>query len=150
MDKIIESLPVYEPKINEITREKVDLNIRDLQKIYPHGCICCGTTYNYKKYSSMISKHFNTKKHYQKCLYPANQLLKEDIGLSNNLCEAFDLKCKEMRQLKKLNYKYKEELNSATDKNNILQKLNIELQEKLSILNNKNNQYVKCENLIDI
>ena len=61
--------------------------------------------------------------------------------------EAFDLKCKEMRELKKLNYKYKEELDDVVRKNNILQKLNIELQEKLSILNNKN---IKCENLIDI
>lgn len=150
MNKIVTSLPIYEPKINETSTEKVDLNIRDLQKIYPDGCICCGTTFTYKKYSSMISKHFNTIKHNQKCLYPANQLLKEDIGLSNNLYEAFDLKCKEMRELKKLNYKYKQELDSITDQNNILQKLNIELQEKLSILNNKNNQNINCGNLIDI
>tara|TARA_B100001758_G_C18381766_1_gene597642 strand:- start:942 stop:1394 length:453 start_codon:yes stop_codon:yes gene_type:complete len=150
MNKIITSLPVYEPKIDETSREKVDLNIRDLQKIYPDGCICCGTTFTYKKYSCMISQHFNTIKHKRKCILHANQLFKEDIGLSNNLCEAFDLKCKEMRELKKLNYKYKEELDNIIAKSNILEKLNIELQEKLSILNNKNNQYVNCGNLIDI
>ena len=53
-------------------------------------------------------------------------------------------------RIKKLNYKYKQELDSITDQNNILQKLNIELQEKLSILNNKNNQNINCGNLIDI
>ena len=95
MTQIIEILSTYEPKINENNTEKIDLNIRDLQNKYPNGCICCGTTFYPKKYSSMIASHFNTAKHKKKCLYPANQLFKEEFGSSNNLKEAFDKRFKE-------------------------------------------------------
>ena len=110
MNPIIEIIPNYEPKINENNTEKVDLNIRDLQNKYPNGCICCGTTFYPRKFSSMISSHFNTTKHKKKCLYPANQLFKEEFGSSSNLKEAFDNKCKELREEKKLAYQYKDEL----------------------------------------
>jgi hypothetical protein len=79
MTQIIEVLPNYETKINEDNTEKIDLNIRDLQNKYPNGCICCGTTFYPKKFSSMIASHFNTSKHKKKCLWPANQLFKEEF-----------------------------------------------------------------------
>ena len=148
MTHIIAVLPEYEPKINENNTEKIDLNIRDLQNKYSNGCICCGTTFYPKKYSSMIASHFNTAKHKKKCLYPANQLFIEDFGSSNNLKEAFDKKCKELREEKKLAYEYKEELEKQKFKCETLEILNIKLQERISdILNPKN---VECENLIDL
>jgi hypothetical protein len=148
MTSIILTLPSYEPKINENNTEKVDLNIRDLQDKYTNGCICCGTTFYPRKFSSMIASHFNTAKHKKKCLNPANYLFKEEFGSSSNLKEAFDSKCKELREEKKLAYEYKEELEKLKFKCETLEKLNIKLQERISdILNPKN---VECENLIDL
>tara|TARA_B110001450_G_scaffold35705_1_gene31386 strand:+ start:12508 stop:12954 length:447 start_codon:yes stop_codon:yes gene_type:complete len=148
MTHIIAVLPEYEPKINENNTEKIDLNIRDLQNKYSNGCICCGTTFYPKKYSSMIASHFNTAKHKKKCLYPANQLFIEDFGSSNNLKEAFDKKCKELREEKKLAYNYKDELDKMKLKSEKFEVLNFKLQEKISeILKSK---IVKCENLIDL
>ena len=148
MTQIIEVLTTYEPKINENNTEKIDLNIRDLQNKYPNGCICCGTTFYPKKYSSMIASHFNTAKHKKKCLYPANQLFKEEFGSSNNLKEAFDNKCKELREEKKLAYQYKDELDKIKLKCETLEKLNIKLQEKLT--ETLKPPLVKCENLIEL
>lgn len=148
MTSIVLTLPNYEPKINENNTEKVDLNIRDLQDKYTNGCICCGTTFYPRKFSSMIASHFNTAKHKKKCLNPANYLFKEEFGSSSNLKEAFDSKCKELREEKKLAYEYKEELEKLKFKCETLEKLNIKLQERISdILNPKN---VECENLIDL
>lgn len=143
---IIEVLSNYEPKINETNTEKIDLNIRDLQNKFPIGCICCGTTFYPKRYSGMIASHFNTAKHKKKCLYPANKLYKEEFGSSNNLNEAFDNKCKELREIKKLNYEYKEELDNMRKKCEILEKLNIELQNKIM----KQPGKVICGDLIDL
>lgn len=148
MTSIVLTLPIYEPKINENNTEKVDLNIRDLQDKYINGCICCGTNFYPRKFSSMIASHFNTAKHKKKCLNPANYLFKEEFGSSSNLKEAFDSKCKELREEKKLAYEYKEELEKLKFKCETLEKLNIKLQERISdILNPKN---VECENLIDL
>ena len=147
MTQIIEVLTTYEPKINENNTEKIDLNIRDLQNKYPNGCMCCGTTFYPKKYSSMIASHFNTAKHKKKCLYPANQLFKEEFGSSNNLKEAFDNKCKELREEKKLAYQYKDELDKIKLKCETLEKLNIKLQEKLT--ETLKPPLVECENLIE-
>ena len=144
---LIELLPEYEPKINETNTEKIDLNIRDLQNKYPNGCHCCGTTFYPRKFSSMIACHFNTAKHKKKCLYPANQLFKEEFGSSNNLTEAFDTKCKELRESKKLVYQYKDELDKLRLKCETVEKLNIKLQEKIS---ESYKPIVKCENLIDL
>jgi hypothetical protein len=143
---IIQVIPNYEGKINELNTEKIDLNIRDLQNKFPKGCICCGTTFYPKKYSSMISSHFTTNKHKDKYLYPANKLYKEDFGSSNNLNEAFDNKCKELREIKKLNYEYKDELDKMRKKYEILEKLNIELQNKII----KRSPKVICGDLIDL
>lgn len=149
MTSIILTLPIYEPKINENNTEKVDLNIRDLQEKYPNGCICCGTTFTTGKFYQMRASHFNTAKHKKKCLNVANQLFKQDFGSSKNITEAYDNKCKELREEKKIAYKYKEELDKTKDelakykiKNEVLEALNIKLQEKM--LTN-----VSCENLID-
>lgn len=152
MTSLIEVLPNYEPKINETNTEKIDLNIRDLQKKYPNGCMCCGTEFKPKKFSSMIASHFNTAKHKKKCINPANQLYKEDFGISNNLTDAFDNKCKELREIKKLNYEYKAEMDKLKHKSELLENLNIELQKQLnelSITNRKNNIPI-TENLIDL
>ena len=143
MDLIIEVLPNYEPKIDINNKEKVDLNIRDLQNKYPNGCICCGNTFYPKKYSSLIAQHFNTQKHKKRCLLPANKLFQEELGINNNIVEAFENKCKENRELKKLNYKYKEELDNINFKYSNLIKLNIKLQERLI-------QPAKLINLIDL
>ena len=148
MNSIIEIIPNYEPKINENNTEKVDLNIRDLQNKYPNGCICCGTTFYPRKFSSMIASHFNTAKHKKKCLYPASQLFKEEFGSSSNLKEAFDNKCKELREEKKLAYQYKDELDKMKLKCETLENLNIKLQEKLT--ETLKTKYVRCENLIDL
>ena len=148
MTQIIEILPTYEPKINENNSEKVDLNIRDLQNKYPNGCICCGTAFYPRKFSSMIASHFNTAKHKKKCIYPANQLFKEEFGSSSNLTEAFDNKCKELREEKKLAYQYKDELDKLKLKYETLENLNIKLQEKLT--ETLKPKFVKCENLIDL
>ena len=145
---LIEVLPNYEPKNNEINSEKVDLNIRDLQSKYPFRCMCCGNKFVPKRYSSMISSHFNTAKHKKHCLIPANKLFLEDYGSSNNLPEAFDNKCKEARDLKKLNYEYKYELEKLKIKYEILEKLNIKLQE--NILESLKPKIVECKNLIDL
>ena len=95
----------------------------------------------------MIASHFNTAKHKKKCLYPANQLFKEEFGSSNNLTEAFDIKCKELRESKKIAYQYKDELDKLKLKYETLEKLNIKLQEKIS---QSFTPIVKCENLIDL
>lgn len=148
MTEIIEITPNYEPKINEDNTEKIDLNIRDLQIKYPNGCLCCGTIYYPRKFSSMISSHFNTQKHKKKCLYPANQLFKEEFGASNNLKDAFENKCKESREEKKLLHEYRNELKKLKITNESLLQLNIELQKKITNLEKKN--HIKCENLIDL
>ena len=105
-----------------------------------------------KKFSSMISSHFNTAKHKKKCLNPTNQLYKEDFGISNNLTDAFDNKCKELRELKKINYEYKAEMDKLKHKSELLENLNKKLQKKLnelSIIKRKSNIPI-TENLIDL
>ena len=73
----------------------------------------------------------------------------QTFGL-NNLKEAFDTKCKELREEKKLAYQYKDELDKLKNKCEILEKLNIKLQEKISETSILKPTYVKCENLIDL
>ena len=147
MASMINVLPIYEPKIDEITMTKIDLNIRDLQDKYSHWCICCGTIFYPKKFSSMISSHFNTIKHKKKCINPNNQEFKQNFGCSNNLYEAFENKCKENRNLKKLNYEYKDEIDKSKFKIERLEQLNMKLQDLIQCGNNSN---IKCENLIDL
>ena len=150
---LIPVLPTYEPKIDERSMTRIDLNIRDLQAKYPNGCICCGTTFIPKKFSNMISGHFNTVKHKKKCIIPSNQEFKQEFGISNNLNDAFDNKCKEVRDLKKLNYEYKQEIEKLQMKIDRFEGLNIKLQELLQIKNkttHNSNPNPICENLIDL
>lgn len=144
---LIELLPNYEPKINSDASEIVNLNIRDLQNKYPNGCMCCGTLFYPKKYSSMIAQHFKTKKHEKLCIKPKNDCFKNDYGNSKNIIEAFDNKCKEVRELKKLNHEYKNDLDLIVKKYNLLESLNVQLQNQILEKNNKN---IPCENLIDM
>ena len=147
MTAITVVLPNYSPKINETYTEKVDLNIRDLQNKYPNGCICCGNTYTPKKYSSLISQHFNTAKHKKKCLIPANLEFKDDYGASISIQDAYDDKCKEVRELKKLNYKYKDELDDLKCKFIDLQ-TQILKKNKLDKFDNQD-IVIRCDDLID-
>jgi len=148
MTQLIENLPIYEPKINENNNEKIDLNIRDLQNKYPNGCICCGTTFYPRKFSSLISSHFNTAKHKKKCIYQANQLFKEEFGSANNLTEAFDSKCKELRSQKKLTHLYKDELENLKFKLQTVETLNFKLQQKIT--KTLESKIINCGNLIDL
>jgi predicted nuclease with TOPRIM domain len=95
----------------------------------------------------MISQHFNTNKHKRICLLPENKLFKEDYGFSNSLNDAFDKKCKENRNLKKLNYEYKDELDKLKKKYDELEKINILLQKKSLDIKPKN---IRIANLIDL
>jgi len=126
---LISVIPDYEPKTDEKLMIKINLNIRDLQSKYPHGCKCCGNTYLPRRYSTMIASHFNTKKHDKLCIEPSNILLKNDYGNSINIIEAFDNKCKENRKLKKLNNEYKSQLDK---------------------LNNEYKSLIRYDNLIDL
>ena len=96
----------------------------------------------------MIASHFNTAKHKKKCLSPANLLFRQEFGSSSNLSDAFEDKCRENRELKKLNYQYKDELDKLKLKYDKLENLNIKLQEKITQSFNSTN--IICENLIDI
>ena len=103
----------------------------------------------------MIASHFNTNKHKKRCISIANASFKEEFGTANNLSEAFDKKCKELREIKKLNYeykeevdKYKEELDKLKKKNEILQEINIKYQLQNEMIDKKTSPI--CDNLIDI
>jgi hypothetical protein len=96
----------------------------------------------------MISQHFNTTKHKKKCLFPANQLLQDEFGSSNDLTEAFDNKCRSNRELKKLNHEYKDELDKLKYKYEALEKLNIKLLEKFT--ESLKPKKIVCDNLIDL
>ena len=61
--------------------------------------------------------------------------------------EAFNNKCKENRELKKLNYNYKDEITQLKNSNFTLQKINLEYQEKSLIINKKSTNSI---NLIDL
>ena len=78
-----------------------------------------------------------------KNVYPTNQLFKEEFVLSNNLTEAADIKCKELK-IKKKAYQYKDELDKLKLKYETLEKLNINYKKNFS----KFTPIVKCENLI--
>tara|TARA_Y100000389_G_scaffold117707_1_gene114888 strand:- start:1220 stop:1705 length:486 start_codon:yes stop_codon:yes gene_type:complete len=161
MTAIVAVLPNYEPKIDEKQFIKVDLNIRDLQEKFPNGCICCNNKYYPAKYSSLISKHFNTKKHKKLCLDVENESFKNDFGNSKDILDAFNNKCKENRELKKLNYEYKDEIfqfknkieklenkiEKLENKNNTLQTINLGYQQKSLLFNGRS---VNTTNLIDL
>ena len=55
-------------------------------------------------------RRIKTQKHEKLCIKPKNDAFKNDFGNSENIIEAFDNKCREIRELKKLNHEYKNEL----------------------------------------
>ena len=110
MTTLTNSIPDYEPKTDWKDFKKVDMNIRDLQQNYVHGCKCCGNIYNPGRYSALI-QHFKTQKHKKLCLDSANQTFSSDMNEANDMNTAYEEKCKENRKLKQLNYNYKEEIN---------------------------------------
>lgn len=146
MTNLICQIPIYEPKIDENTFSIKDLNIRDLQNNYKNGCICCGNTYLPNKFSQLISSHFNTKKHKKLCLDVYTENFHNNFGNSNNFSDAFEKKCKENKELKKLNYIYKSDLDNLKKKYEILENINIEYQKR----NVKNENFLETENLIEL
>lgn len=109
MTTLTNTIPDYEPKTDWKDFKKIDMNIRDLQQNYVHGCKCCGNIYNPGRYSVLI-QHFKTKKHKKITLDPANQMFSSDMDEANDINTAYEEKCKENRKLKQLNYNYKEEI----------------------------------------
>lgn len=102
--------PNYEPKTDWDNQIKKDLNIRDLQSMYPNGCICCGNIYPKEKFSVLVSSHFRTKKHMRLCLEPANEQFKSDFRSANDMNVAYEEACRENRKLKKINYELFEKI----------------------------------------
>jgi len=109
MTTLTNSIPDYEPKTDWKDFKKIDMNIRDLQQNYIHGCKCCGNIYNPGRYSVLI-QHFKTNKHKKTTLDPANEMFSRDMNVANDINTAYEEKCKENRKLKQLNYNYKEEI----------------------------------------
>ena len=142
---LVETLPKYVPKFDENHAEKIDLNILDLKSRYKNGCICCGNLYYPSKYSSMIAQHFKTKKHLKLCLEPANDDFRKNLECYENITEAFDAKCTEIKHLKKENVKYKNEIDNLIKDVEKYKQLNVKLQNKLLC-----NTEIKTENLIDL
>ena len=154
--KMIHSLqelkPKYCPKIDSNTNEARDLDINELRREYPQGFICCENNYPCEKFSQFRGQHIKTSKHIKKVLFPASQEYKQNLGDCDSLLEAFEKKCKENRELKKLNLQKQLEIDKEKlDKDRIL-KYNMDLQEELKELKTKNKQVklkVREQNLID-
>ena len=107
---ITNTYPQYEPKTDWDKQLKKDMNIRDLQGKYPHGCICCGTLYTKDKFSNLVNSHFKTKKHLDKCLTPAQNKFETDFRCVNDINMAYEESCRENRKLKRINYELFEKI----------------------------------------
>jgi hypothetical protein len=85
--------------------------------------------------------------------FKCTQEFKENLGDSDSLLEAFEKKCRENRELKKLNLQKQLEIDKEKfDKDRILQR-NIDLQEEIKELKTKNKPVkfkVREQNLIDL
>ena len=149
---IICALPYYCPKIDESSSEARDLDLPEMKRNYPNGFKCCGINYTPAKYSQFRT-HVKTPKHKKNALDPKTQEHKENLGDCDTLLEAFDKKCKENRQLKKLILdKEKEIKDEKVIKDRILNS-NLELQEEIKELKKKlkpKKLIVKEANLIDM
>ena len=99
----------YDPKTDWENNCKIDMNIRDLQEKYPNGCNCCGKFYGRPDFSRLVSSHFKTKKHYEKCLRIADEKFKTDFKEVSDINRDFEEKCKENRYLKQLIYELRQE-----------------------------------------
>jgi hypothetical protein len=150
---IQQSKPQYYPKIDSYTNEARDLDLSELRRKYPIGFKCCDNNYLPEKFSQFRAQHIKTCKHIRKVISPATQEFKENLGDSDSLLEAFEKKCRENRELKKLNLQKQLEIDKEKlDKDRILQR-NIDLQEEIKELKTKNKQVklkIREENLIDL
>lgn len=145
-------LPKYCPKIDSLTNEARDLDLSEMKREYPRGFICCENDYTLEKFSQFRGQHIKTSKHKKKVLFPASQEYKENLGDCDSLLEAFQKKCKENRELKKLNLQKQIEIDKEKFTKDKVLEYNIELQEVIKELKKKTKQVkliVKEENLID-
>ena len=151
--KIICLLPDYCPRIDESSSEARDLDLPEMKRNYPNGFKCCGIDYIPDKFSQFRGQHRHTSKHKKNVLDPKTQEHKQNLGDSDSIYEAFDKKCKEIRQLKKLILEKEKDIeNEKFFKERILNS-NLELQEEIKELKKKlkpKKLIVNEANLIDM
>jgi hypothetical protein len=110
------------------------------------GFICCGTNYGLQKFSQFRNKHMKNEKHKKNILDPATKEYRENLGDCDTLLEAFQKKCKENKELKKLNLQKQNQLDRISQCNIELQEDIKELKKKIKPIKLK----VKEANLIDL
>ena len=137
MNLLIECLPIYNPKINELNNNARDLDLPELRREYPNGFTCCGKNYNLEKYSQFRCSHIKTIKHKVNVIDAATNEYKINLGDCDTIQEAFQKKCKENRILKKLNSEKQTELDNEKNSKERLLKCNLELQEENKELKKK-------------
>ena len=148
-----QALPKYCPKIDSITNEARDLDLSEIRREYPIGFICCENSYTLEKFSQFRGQHIKSNKHKKNVLLPASQEYKENLGDCDSLLEAFQKKCRENRELKKLNLQKQLEIDKEKSSKDKLVQYNIYLQEEIKELKRKSKQVkliVKEENLIEL
>lgn len=139
-------LPNYCPKIDETIGEARDLDLNEMRREFSCGFICCGNTYLPNRFAPFRGSHIKSKKHQKNILDPATQDYKENLGDCDTLVEAFQKKCKENKESKKLILQKQNEIDRVLRCNIDLQEENKELKKKLKPVKLK----VKEENLIDL
>jgi len=150
---IICALPYYCPKIDESSNEARDLDLPEMKRNYPNGFKCCNIDYIPKKFSQFRSQHMNRQIHKKNVLDPKTKEYKENLGDSDSIYEAFDKKCKEIRQLKKLILEKEKEIEDEKFIKDRILNSNLELQEEIKELKKKlkpKKLIVKEANLIDM
>ena len=91
MGELVQRLPNYCPKINEILGEARDLDLTEMRREYPHGFICCGNEYLLGKFSQFRGQHMKSKKHQKNILDSATQEYKENLGDCDTLLHVWIL-----------------------------------------------------------
>jgi hypothetical protein len=153
MGELVQRLPNYCPKINESLGQARDLDLPEMRREYPIGFICCGNEYLSVKFSQFKAQHIKSKKHYKNVLDLATEEYKENLGDCDTLLEAFQKKCRENKELKKLNLQKQIEIDKEKLNKERIVECNLELQEEIKELKKKLRPVklkVKEENLIDL
>jgi len=149
-----QTLPNYCPRINESTGEARDLDLAEMRREYPIGFICCKNKYLTCDYSTKFrSSHMKTPKHKKNVLIPVTEEYKENLGDCDTLINAFQKKCKENKELKKLILQKQIEIDKEKINKDRVILCNLELQEEIKELKKKIKPIklnVKEANLIDI
>lgn len=130
MGELVEVLPNYCPKIDENMNSARDLDRNELIRTYPKGFKCCGIIYQKNKFTQFRASHIKTKIHRESILDAETNNFKENFGDSDTLVEAFQKKCKEIRQIKSLLVQKQIELDKQKVLVEKLMTCNIDLQEK--------------------